>query len=360
MRSITLNAAKAGMTRLREKGGASPETLYELTNGYITASKAPRQRPGTRHMFKLPANTRGLCVHKGTFHTFSAVPMASGGAPGVEHSVFRYSKWMAGRLNLVMTVPPPIDFGVGDSVTLTVPPGHPLSQLNGGTFVVVDLPNLMMADIELPAGDTIPFGIDVDITPITLRKVGPGGGDYVVNCLRHPDAGYEGNLKAIHFAAPFLGHLYVVAEFEDGQVFHYYLKDPPGWRPDTGHMAGDLVQPTVPNGYYYQAAADVSPPAWEPLAKRALGDVVQPTTATGWKYTVTDVTGDNPASGSAEPDWPQTAGATVTEYGEAPPPKPPPGAPPTKPPPPGGGEYGGGGSPDEQPWKLPLYTTMIK
>jgi hypothetical protein len=71
MRMFPLSSVKTGMTRLRDKGGASAESLYELTNGYVDASRAPTQRPGTRYIETLPAATKGLMAFDGAFVTFS-------------------------------------------------------------------------------------------------------------------------------------------------------------------------------------------------------------------------------------------------------------------------------------------------
>lgn len=243
MRMLTLNAVRSGMTRLRDKGGASPDTLFELTNGYISASRAPTQRPGTRHILTFPAGTVGLFIFKDKFHVCAATPIAS-----------------------------------------------------------------------------------------TDARV-------VIDVLRHPDAGFTGALKKIWYAQPMLGYPYIVAEFDNGDVFHYWLRAPAAWLPNHAYNVGDLVQPTSPNGYYYQATAQTAPPAWAPSVARALDDIVQPTTATGWKYTVTAVSGDNPASGKTEPVWPQIDGATITEFREAGPPPAPPAAPGAPVDDPGGDRY---------------------
>ena len=217
MRTVTLSAVQAGMTRLRDKGGASPETLYELTNGYVDASRAPTVRPGTVLDYTIPVGTKGLCPFGGKLHVFAAGPV---------------------------TVLNPL---------------------------------------------------------------------YVVNILRHPDATYVGGIFKIHFAKPFLGFLYVVAEFDDGSVHHYWLQNKGTWLANHQYMPGDVVSPTVPNGFMYKASPVVNPIAWAPNVRRNLGDVVQPTTANGWKYTVIEAAGDNPSSGSTEPTWPTSDGVTVSE-----------------------------------------------
>lgn len=243
MRAVTLNTTRAGMTRQRGKGGASPDTLFDLLNGYVGPNKAPKQRPGTRWKFTWPARTKGMVAFREKFYAFSAIIVAT---------------------------------------------GNPL---------------------------------------------------YVVETLRHPTPGFDGDIVAIHYAQPFLGYLYVVAEFDDGLIAHFWLREPQAWTANTAYLVTDSVQPTTPNGYYYQATAQITPPAWAPGVKRAVGDVVQPSVATGWKYTCTAVSGDNPVSGATEPTWPTTNDATVVEYVEAGPLADPGGTPPTNPNDPNDGRY---------------------
>ena len=40
-----LTAVKAGITRLRTKAGAARESLYDLLNGYVDASRKMKSRP---------------------------------------------------------------------------------------------------------------------------------------------------------------------------------------------------------------------------------------------------------------------------------------------------------------------------
>ena len=125
-------------------------------------------------------------------------------------------------------------------------------------------------------------------------------------------------LHKIHFAAPFLGDengaaLYVVAEFNNGDVFHYWLiGGGSAWESGKVYGLGDIVTPG--NGLSYRATRlNPAAPVWTPDAARTVGDVVEPTTFNKYKYTVIDTTGDSPASGSVEPDWPTEDGATVYE-----------------------------------------------
>lgn len=236
MRSLPLTTIKGGINRLRVRGGARPDNLYDLVNGYVTEAGTVKARPGTERVATLDSRTRGLCAFGGKLHVFCHVPVV-------------------------------------------VPDG------------------------------------------------------YVLNVLAHPDppdSGYqygynttdtEVGIKTIHFAEPFLGGLYVVAEFDDGQTFHYWLQPGPVWTANTEYRIGDLVAPSSPNGFLYWASrlGDPNPP-WQPDEPRYDGiadaynqSVIEPTEANGYYYVCVDTDGPNPRSGSTEPTWPTFEGGQVTE-----------------------------------------------
>lgn len=121
------------------------------------------------------------------------------------------------------------------------------------------------------------------------------------------------SLETVHFAGVILGEIYLAAAFSDGTLRHYWLQAPAAWQPDHVYGLGELVQPSVPNGYYYQAPPSVAVPAWQAGTVYAVGDVVQPTMPNGWIYTVVEVTGEAPTSGADEPTWPTSDGAQVFE-----------------------------------------------
>lgn len=216
MTDVNLNALKAGINRLRTKGGADPSSLYDLVNGYVTIDGSVVSRGGTVGDAALPAGTKGLCAFNGAMVVFSG-----------------------------------------------------------------------SAKSGMPAG-------------------------YTCEVLAHPTDDTQ-EIAEIHFAAPFMGYLYVVAEFANGDVFHYWLQASGTWLASTMYKAGATVLPTVRNGLRYQPVPGDSPIAWAPSVPRAVGDVVQPTVYTGWKYTVTAVDGDSPASGLTEPTWLESDGAIVYE-----------------------------------------------
>lgn len=235
MRSLPLTTIKGGINRLRTKGGARPDNLYDLVNGYVSEAGTVRVRPGTERVATLDSRTRGLCAFGGELHVFCHVPVA-------------------------------------------VPEG------------------------------------------------------YVLNILAHPDppdVGYgyayaDDNtvaLDTIHFSEPFLGGLYVVAEFEDGSVYHFWLQPGRTWEASTEYAAGDLIAPTVANGFLYRASrlGDPNPPwqADEPrydgIADAYAQSVVEPTEANGYYYVCVSTEGPNPRSGTTEPVWPTYAGGIVVE-----------------------------------------------
>lgn len=217
MRTQALTAVKAGITRLRDKGGASPDSVYDLLNGYVTAARTIACRPGTRIDVQLPAGTKGL--------------------------VWFHSHWVAFSHNVTPSADP---------------------------------------DVE-------------------------------IEVIRHPSAP-ETPLKEIHFALPFLGYLYVVAEFADGLVRHYWLEKGEPWQAGRIYLPGTLVRPTTDNGMVYRVESDrAGYVPWAPNVSRAIGDVVVPTTDNGYRYVVSGVVGSSPRSGTSEPVWPTNPGETVIE-----------------------------------------------
>jgi len=209
------------MTRLRSKGGASPDALYDLLNGHVTVAQTVKSRPGTRMAHTIPAGCKGLVWFKDTFVVFSHVPLASTDAR-----------------------------------------------------------------------------VKVEVLP-------------------HPedDEDHKTPLKAIHYALPFLGHLYVVAEFVDGVTRHYWLQTGPGWQPNSMYQAGDLARPaTGDNGLVYVVVnTHAGLPVWQPDVAYTVGDVVLPAVYTGYRYVVAEVSGERARSGEVEPVWPAVPDATVDE-----------------------------------------------
>jgi hypothetical protein len=89
MRSVVLSTQKGGISRLREKGGASPETLMMLRNAYVTTAKTIKQRPGFPVEFNLTPGTVGLASFDGMFYTFASTFVAHAD-PRVETIVLKH------------------------------------------------------------------------------------------------------------------------------------------------------------------------------------------------------------------------------------------------------------------------------
>lgn len=154
-------------------------------------------------------------------------------------------------------------------------------------------------------------------------------------------------IVAIHFAAPFMGYPYVAAEFDNGDVYHYWLQSSGPWKANTMYERDAIVEPTTSNGLAYKATGGSDAPAWQPKTKYAVGDVVQPTVYNGWQYTVIEADGDNPTSSATEPEWLTTEGAQVIEDVDTTP----------APKPPSGGSTPGDGRYDNLPGKPPRNDT---
>jgi hypothetical protein len=136
---------------------------------------------------------------------------------------------------------------------------------------------------------------------------------FVLSILLHP-TNPDAVLTKIHYATPFLGALYVVAQFNDGGIYHYWLQEGTPWTADTEIAANEFRTPTVENGYVYRAVRFGDPyQAWAPSVPRAVADIIEPTTYNEYYYTVIAAEGDNPRSAIVEPIWPTNTGETIVE-----------------------------------------------
>lgn len=138
---------------------------------------------------------------------------------------------------------------------------------------------------------------------------------YFANVLAHP-TDETATLVEIHFAAPFMGALYVVAEWSDGGIYHYWLASGGVWEAGTVYLNGAVVTPGTPNGLLYKALPNnpaAPTQAWAPLTNYEVGDKVLPTVYNGYYYEVTDTDGDVPISGVLEPAWIASEGAQILE-----------------------------------------------
>ena len=135
----------------------------------------------------------------------------------------------------------------------------------------------------------------------------------VVHTIHHPIV-WQLALTKIHKAFPFLGAIYVVAEFSDGLVQHYYVREHATWTANTNMGLGSSVFPTVKNGLYYVIEQISALPAWQANTEVLVGYSKQPTVANNFRYEVMSATGGSPImTGNTEPSWPLVVGQQVIE-----------------------------------------------
>lgn len=169
-------------------------------------------------------------------------------------------------------------------------------------------------DVTFPAGTKGCVGFESQFHTFShAATAAPADARVQVHILRHPTGGVAA-LAKIHRAFAFLGRLYVVAEFADGVVQHYWIESPVAWTASTKYSYGSTVQPPAANGFYYEMVTLDTTAAWQENAEVAAGDMKQPKVANGFKYEVTATTGTAPIrTSNTEPVWPTTEGATVVE-----------------------------------------------
>lgn len=210
MATVTLSAVKAGITRLRTKGGASPDSLYDLANGYVTAARTIAPRPGSEVSVKLPPGTIGLALHDGVFQVFAAESVGEM-PPGYRLNVLSHPNW-------------PPDTGEDD------PPPRPnlkriwkAEPLLGGLYVVAEW----------------------DDDPEVAYHYWIRSGD-----PWQPNTAYD-YLGVVEPTSP------------TGLSFEAHRLGEAGipWEPGVEREVGDVIEPTVFNGYEYVVVeAHGSPP----------------------------------------------------------------------------------------------------
>lgn len=139
---------------------------------------------------------------------------------------------------------------------------------------------------------------------------------YLDNILINPNDATQ-TIKTIWFAKPFMGFPYVVAEFVNGDVFHYWLQNSGTWAAHTVYQTGTLILPTVSTGLAYLAQrVSAVNPTWQPETGIALNAIIEPTEYTGYQYKAVAVAGSSPHTGQSEPVWPIVSAGTIQEFGD--------------------------------------------
>ncbi|HQR71229.1 MAG TPA: hypothetical protein PLE54_11535 [Burkholderiaceae bacterium] len=388
MRDAPLTTIKGGINRLRTKGGARADDLYDFVNGYRLDSGRTRVRPGTSRSAKLDTNTRGLVSFNGQLNTFchkmvyvpdgyalnllvrpdlvenlttGTIRMAAlrvrnsggssdyvgGGDAEVGGTLGTLTNPFLGTATLpnydnVLTVyafSPSDIYPLQRSIYLAMDDGAggPAAETAFTSIVFTDTNGvertLLRTAADVPTGTaggtqrtwTWTLNDSMIFAPgetYDLVFTGVGEEDVEVSTK-----GSDFALEKIHFAEPFMGALYVAAEFSDGSIFHYWLQAGVTWEASTAYKAGDIVQPTTPNGIVYRATRYGSAyPAWAPSVLRYDGtstgyeqSVIEPTVYNDFYYTCIYTVGTLPRSGTVEPTWPTEDGATVVESSDNPP-----------------------------------------
>lgn len=221
MRPYPLTVMAGGINRLRVKGGAAANMLYDLQNAYVTNAGSISPREGTIRTATLDSTTVGLSAENGKFNIFSS------------------------------------------------------------QFSTAALPT-----------------------------------NFVLNVLSDPNNTTASPVK-IWFAKPFMGFPYVVAQFNTGDIFHYWLQNNGTWTSNTDYTSASIVLPPVANGLAYQGVRDFPPnPLWTANTLITSGSYIEPNEATGFCYQCIAATGSPINTGAVEPVWPTVAGGIVQEFGD--------------------------------------------
>ncbi len=149
----------------------------------------------------------------------------------------------------------------------------------------------------------------------TYTTVGIPAG-YVLNVLQNP-INPTASVTKIWFAKPFMGFEYVVAQFSDNSVYHYWLQNDGTWASNTVYTTASIVLPPIANGLAYQGVSRfTSGTAWTPETVVTSGAFILPNTPTGFVYEIVNIAGANPHTGASEPNWSITSGSQIQEFGD--------------------------------------------
>lgn len=392
---IALTAISGGINRLRTKGGADKNSLFDLLNGYVTQAGTVKVREGTFRNANIATYsgagaTKGLLAYQSKLHVFSnAVVGVPNGyvlhvinhpasqqfgyvatSDNIRHGNFPAATRIGNNVNAGKV---PAGFAAGFAIQALVhpDPGSAIGFANPATINGFTIAAFFQADgtstlepnqvylvitgnfnltnctasytvsgvaqvypLDIVHQTTI-LGLGAAYTVFKLGVTTPDifiiGGTNTTLTLTTPGTVTLAPIpiKEIHFAAPYLGGIYVAAEFDVtdqtilaqyGNTYHFWIQSSSGgdnsntWVKNTDYQIGDVVIPSTVNGLTYVASRRYPPnPLWSANTVETVGNVVEPTTANGFQYTISSVLGTNPTTSGTEPTWPTSDGGVVKE-----------------------------------------------
>ena len=217
MRPYPLTVLAGGINRLRVKGGAAANMLYDLQNAYITNAGSIAPREGTIRTVTLDSSTVGLAAANGNFNIFS--------------SAFSTATLATGFVLNVLSDP--------NDRTQPVSKIWFAKPFMGFEFIVAQFANGDLVDFWLQNNGTWTSTTDYTSASIVLPPVANG-------------LAYQG-----------------VRDFPPQ----------PTWASNTIIASGSYVEPTVATGFTYQAVAVTGSPVHtseiEPVWPTVSGGIVQ-------------------------------------------------------------------------------------
>ena len=332
MRPYPLTTLNGGINRLKVKGGASASQLYDLQNAYITNAGSIVPREGTIRAATLTSQTIGLAAANGTFNVFApnsgfipvvqnAIIASATGGDGtfVSGSTYYFEVTALdayGGETLVSNEQSILATGATCSLNLSwlQAAGSTGYNVYYGTGAGTENKVTSVGNVfKFLATSTGVFTAGTPPVSNTTAITVPTG--YTLNILSDPHDRTQ-LLKTIWFAKPFMGFEFVVAQFQNGDIVHYWLQNSGTWTTGADYTTASIVLPLTLNGLAYQAVRHFPiEPLWTPNTVISSGTYVEPNSPTGFAYQAIAVAGTPSTTGAVEPVWPTTAGAEIQEFG---------------------------------------------
>ena len=308
MRPYPLTVLNGGINRLRVKGGASASQLYDLQNAYITNAGSIVPREGTIRTATLTSQTIGLAAANGTFNIFAPyaglsppvqnaiVSTTTGGDGSFVSGTYYYFEVTAndpsGNETSVSNEQNVLATGTHFSATISwlqVPGAASYNvYFSSSSGAEANWFNSIVGNSFLTTRTSLYTGHAAPVTNGTIVSA-PAG--FTLNILSDPHDRTQA-LEKIWFAKPFMGFEFVVAEFANSDVVHYWLQNDGAWTSSTDYTTASIVLPPVLNGLAYQAVRHFPPqPLWTPETAITPGQYVEPNSPTGFAYQAVNVPG---------------------------------------------------------------------